>query len=332
MIDPARYFWKVDDIKKFIDVIAAYKFNKLHIHLTDDDGWRFPVPGYPKLESIGSKRAGTAGDKIPHEGMYSKAELKDIVQYAANHHIEVIPEIDVPDHSQALIAAYPEMACFPNPNLKVRDHMGESDGLLCASKEQVWKFYRAAFDELKEIFPSPLVHLGGDEAATTQWDKCPSCMEQRKKENLKDHREQVGSFFTKMTKELETRGKKPLFWYEEYSSGYPEGSTVYTWRQGKTPATIKQTREKKLNLICSAGEFCYFNRSQVQGDVGAGPLSPLENCVMQDPGYNLPLEDQKHIIGVEVTLWGEKKSQLCSAHSTCCSRAAWPSRKQDGRP
>lgn len=329
MIDPARHYWTIADIKKFIDVMAAYKFNKLHIHLTDDQGWRLPVPGYPKLQSVASKRTGTNGNNIPHEGFYTKKELKDVVQYAAARQIEVIPEIDVPGHNQALAAAYPDMICFPDKELKVRTTPGVTKELICPAKPEVWKFYNVVFDELRDIFPSSYVHLGGDEAPADNWAKCPHCEKLRKKEGWKDTHEQMGGFFRQMTDLLAKRGKKPLLWYEEGDIAYPEGSTVYSWRMGKTPSTISDSRKKKLNLILAPGEHAYLDYPQLQGDAGVGPLTTLERSYKLDPGYGLSEEDQKHIIGVEGPIWGEYISTLKRAfymaypRALALSEAAW---------
>lgn len=180
MVDPARHFIPAADLKKFVDMMAYYKFNKLQIHLTDDQGWRLPVPGYPKLKSISSKRKESMRNGIPHEGMYTKQELKELVAYCAARGIEVIPEIDVPGHNQALAAAYPEFFCFPNPDTKVKTDEGVTLHLICPHKPEVWKFYAAVFKELKDIFPSGIVHLGGDEAPLEKtWAKCPLSIQYR---------------------------------------------------------------------------------------------------------------------------------------------------------
>ena len=160
MVDPARHFIPIKDLKKFVDLMAYYKFNKLQLHLTDDQGWRLPVPGYPKLKSISSKRAESFGNGTPHEGMYTRQELKDLVAYCAARGIEVIPEIDMPGHNQALAAAYPEFFCFPDHNTKVSTTGGVGLYLVCPHKPEIWKFYAAVFDELRDIFPSTMVHLG----------------------------------------------------------------------------------------------------------------------------------------------------------------------------
>ena len=199
MVDPARHFIPLADLKKFADLMAYYKFNKLQLHLTDDQGWRLPVPGYPRLKSVASKRAESFGNGIPHEGMYTREELKELVAYCAERGIEVIPEIDMPGHNQALAAAYPEFFCFPDHNTKVSTTGGVGLYLVCPQKPEVWKFYAAVFKELKDIFPSKIVHLGGDEAPTELWEKCPLCRQARAKSGMRDEQEQMRDFFARMT-------------------------------------------------------------------------------------------------------------------------------------
>ena len=212
MVDPARFFIPTADLKKFVDMMAYYKFNKLQIHLTDDQGWRLPVPGYPKLKSISSKRKESMRNGIPHEGMYTKQELKELVAYCAALGIEVIPEIDMPGHNQALHAAYPEFFCFPKPDMNVRTTAGNSKELVCPQKPEVWKFYASVFNELKDIFPSGIVHLGGDEAPTELWEKCPLCREARTRAAMKDEQEQMKAFFAKTAALLAKNGQTPQFW------------------------------------------------------------------------------------------------------------------------
>lgn len=322
MIDTARYYWTPDDIKRFMNIMALYKFNKLHIHLTDDQGWRLPVPGYPKLKSIASKRKETEGNGIPHEGFYTKEELIDLVNYGKVLHIEIIPEIDVPGHNQALGAAYPEFICYPEHKPEVRTTPGVSEELICPGKPEVWRFYEAVFAELADIFPSSYVHLGGDEAPETHWKTCPTCRAFREKHDLADMRAQKQFFSKSFTELLARLNKKPLFWYEDEASPYPEGTTVYTWRWGKTPETIKRAQKEKLSLICSAGEHAYLDYPQVQGGLPKGmPLTTLEQSYKLDPGYGLPDDEQKHIIGVEGTLWGEWIPSLDQALKMAYPRA-----------
>ena len=231
MVDPARHFIPIKDLEKFVDLMAYYKFNRLHLHLTDNQGWRLPVPGYPKLKSIASRREESFEDGIPHEGIYTKQELKELVAYCAARGIEAIPEIDVPGHNQALHAAYPEFFCFPKPDMNVRTTAGNSKELVCPQKPEVWKFYAAVFKELKDIFPSGIVHLVGDEAPTELWEKCPLCRKARTKAGMKDEQEQMRAFFAKTTVLLAKNGQTPQFWYEGNAGIYHPGETVYAWRQ-----------------------------------------------------------------------------------------------------
>ena len=271
MVDPARHFIPIKDLKKFVDLMAYYKFNKLQLHLTDDQGWRLPVPGYPKLKSISSKRAESFGNGTPHEGMYTRQELKDLVAYCAARGIEVIPEIDMPGHNQALAAAYPEFFCFPDHNTKVSTTGGVGLYLVCPHKPEIWKFYAAVFDELRDIFPSTMVHLGGDEAPLEKtWEKCPLSVKYRQQKGMKDVHEELKEFEAKMASMLAARGKKPIFWYEKpwaQASVYRKGDTVFTWRMGLTPSTITETKKQGLPLIIAAGEHCYLDYPQIPGQV-----------------------------------------------------------------
>ena len=254
MVDPARHFIHLQDLKKFVDLMAYYKFNKLQLHLTDDQGWRLPVPGYPRLKSVASKRAESFGNGTPHEGMYTREELKELVAYCAERGIEVIPEIDLPGHNQALAAAYPEFFCFPDHNTKVSTTGGVGLYLVCPQKPEVWKFYAAVFDVLKDIFPSKIVHLGGDEAPTELWEKCPLCRQARAKAGMKDEQEQMRALFARMTALLAKNGQTPQFWYEGNAGIYHPGETVYAWRQDQARQSIDKTKKAGLNLIMASNE------------------------------------------------------------------------------
>lgn len=316
MVDPARHFIPLADLKKFVDVMSYYKFNKLQLHLTDDQGWRLPIPGYPKLESIASKRAESFGNGVPHKGMYTKAELKELVAYCAKRHIEVIPEIDLPGHNQALAAAHPEFFCFPNPDTKVRTTGGVSPYLICPRKASVWKFYAAVLDELKDIFPSPLVHLGGDEAPLEEsWEKCADSKAYRATKGMKDVHEELKEFESRLATMLEKRGKRPLFWYEqpwEQANIYRKGDTVFTWRMGLTPSTITATNKLGLPLIIAAGEHCYLDYPQIPGQDNRGwmPVTTLEQSYQLNPSYDRPSQEVNHIIGVQATMWAEHLPSL----------------------
>ena len=307
MVDPARHFIPARDLKKFVDLMAYYKFNKLHVHLTDNQGWRLPVPGYPRLQSIASKRAESFGDGTPHGGIYTKQELKDLVAYCAARGIEVIPEIDVPGHNQALHAAYPEFFCFPKTDMNVRTVAGNSKELVCPQKPEVWKFYAAVFKELKDIFPSNIVHLGGDEAPTKLWKKCPLCREARAKAGLKDEQEQMKAFFAKMTSLLARNGQTPQFWYEGNAGIYHPGETVYAWRADQAKQSIEKTKKAGLKLVMASNEYCYLDFPQFQGQYNWGWMrtTTLEKCYGLDPAFGNAGQDADHIQGVHAAVWAE---------------------------
>lgn len=312
MADVGRHYMPLADLKRFVDAMHFYKFNKLHLHLTDDQGWRLPVPGYPKLKTISSKRKQTEGDGKPHGGIYTAKELKELVAYCAERNIEVVPEIDVPGHNQALAAAYPEFFCDPLPNIEVRTTAGVSKELVCPCRKETLKFYGAVFDALKDIFPSPFVHLGGDEAPTDRWKACPLCQKTRARLKMANTHEQMGAFFSTMTAMLAKRGKTPQFWFENNASIYQKGQTVYSWRMGKTPSTIDKTRQAGLKLILTPGEFCYLDYPQMRGHSNRGwmPMNTLEQSYRFQPTYGRPADEVSHIVGVHCTLWAESLPTL----------------------
>ena len=312
MVDPARHFIPLADLKKFADLMAYYKFNKLHLHLTDNQGWRLPVPGYPRLESVASKRAETFGDGIPHGGMYTREELKELVAYCAERGIEVIPEIDVPGHNEALAAAYPEFFCFPKPDMKVRTVAGNSKELVCPQKPEVWKFYAAVFKELKDIFPSKIVHLGGDEAPTELWEKCPLCRQARARAGMRDEQEQMRAFFARMTALLAKNGQTPQFWYEGNAGIYHPGETVYAWRQDQARQSIDKTKKAGLNLIMASNEYCYLDFPQIQGQYNWGWMrtTTLRKCYELDPAFGKSPQETGHIRGVHAAAWAEHLPDL----------------------
>lgn len=308
MLDPARNFIPVADVKRYIDQMSKFKFNVLHFHLSDDQGWRIEVKKYPLLTEIGSKRKETEGDGHPLEGFYTQEQIKDIVAYAARKHIEVIPEIDIPGHSVAAIAAYPWLTCRDSA-IEVRTTIGVSKDLLCAGNEKVYEFYSDVIGELCNLFPSRRFHLGGDEAPLDHWKTCEKCQAMMKNRAFKREQQLMSYFFSQMNEVLVRNGKTPLFWYELDVPDYPANTITYAWRWGLTPDVIRRSRELGCKMICAPGEYTYFDYPQMAGDRPERnwgmPVTPLRKVYEFDPGYGLPQEQQAHIIGVEATLWGE---------------------------
>lgn len=341
MCDVGRSFMPLKDIKKFVDAMHFYKFNVLHVHLTDDQGWRLPVPGYDKLKTVASSRGpgdgGGPGWMAASSGIYTKKELKELVAYCAQRGITVVPEIDVPGHNQALCNAYPEFFCQNPPAVKVeafkqtpaytnkaeakkrevlmspqdvtiRREGGVSYHLLCPQSKEMWKFYEAVAKELADIFPGKIVHLGGDEAPMERWGLCEACTKARKDQGLPNTNAQMREFFKTMTSLLAKHGKEAQFWFELEDDFYQKGQTVYSWRWGLTPATVNATKKAGLQLILTPGEHCYLDYPQLPGHSNRGwmPGITLEKCYQFDPTQGKSAEEVDHIIGVHCTLWAEQ--------------------------
>lgn len=308
MLDAARNFIPVADIKRYIDQMCRFKYNYLHLHLSDDQGWRVEIKKYPFLTQIGSKRSETDGDGVPHSGFYTQNQLRELVAYARQKHVEIIPEIDVPGHSVAAIAAYPALTCRDTV-LTVRTTAGVSRDLLCAGNEKVFEMHTDIFKELFEIFPSKYFHMGGDEAPLDNWETCPKCELLKRQKGFKTSQDLLGYFMERLGKVVNDNRKTPLFWYELDVPTYPENSITFAWRMGLSESVIERSRELGYKVICAPGEHAYFDYPHKRGDhpvINWGmPVLSLEQVYKFDPGYGLSPEKQAHIMGVEATLWSE---------------------------
>ena len=315
MVDVARHFWSVEDLKKFIDVMAAYKFNRLHLHLTDDQGWRIEHPSWPKLKEVASRREETDGDRKPHSGSYSREDLREIVRHASSRHIIVVPELDLPGHATALIAAYPELACFPKEDFKTATEPGVYKEILCPAKPKVFEIYRDLFRMVGEIFPGEAIHLGGIEVPLDRWQECPNCSELRIKEKLANPTAEKAWMQKRMSRLLPA-GKKPMFWFEEEKSDYPNGASVATWQTGRTPTALDLAARGGWPAVVAPAEYVNFDYPQIKDDwpkIGWMPITLLQQTYALDPGYGLSEDRQKLILGAEGTLWGEYVKDLSRA-------------------
>lgn len=319
MLDVARHFLPVDDVKFFIDQMARYKYNVLQLHLTDDQGWRMEIKSHPRLTEDGAFRNKQGGSNGPDNGYYTQEQLKDIVAYAAERGIEIIPELDIPGHSVAVLCAYPHIGCaFRRDEEK---HLGTTTNMmLCACSEDAYFIYANIFREVAAIFPSKRIHIGGDEAAIKEnWAKCPDCLALMKKSGYNSPEELMNIFFGKMLTLVRRYGKEPVMWCEldniwppanDYLFPYPTDVTLVTWRNALTPKCIELTRKNGHKLIMAPGEHAYLDYPQYPGDLPefnnwGMPVTTLEKTYELDPGYNLPQEEQNHILGVMGTLWSE---------------------------
>lgn len=320
MLDPARNFILPEDVKRFIETIAAFKFNVLHFHISDDQGWRVEIknPKYKKLMSVGAQKNKPEGSR----GYYTQKEIRELVAFAQKHHVEIIPEIDMPGHSMGAIVAYPELTCeyvarvnadpallAQNPKMKMRiwSEAGVSEALLCAGKNSTYEFYNAVLGEICKLFPSKRFHIGGDEAPTHAWKNCKDCQALMKKKGMKNVQELMSYFFRENFDALGKAGKTALYWYELDVPQYPKNAVMYAWRIGLTQQTINRALREGYKVICCPGEYAYLDYPQKPGDSNHGwmPMTTLKKAYEFDPGFGRPEKEQQSILGCEGTLWGE---------------------------
>lgn len=319
MIDPARHFLPVNDIKFFIDQIAKYKYNILQLHLTDDQGWRVEIKSHPELTRAGAFRNSKGGSNSPDNGYYTQEQLREIVHYAAERGIEVIPELDIPGHSVAILTAYPHIGCAFRHD-ETKNLNSTTNMMLCACSEDAYRIYADIFAELADIFPSPHIHLGGDEAAIKDnWAKCEDCLALMKANNYTSPAQLMNIFFGKMLELIRKNGKQPILWCEldniwppanDYLFPYPADVTLVTWRNALTPKCIELTRKHGHKLIMAPGEHAYLDYPQFHGDLPEHnnwgmPVTTLEKTYALDPSYGQAQEEAAHITGIMGTLWGE---------------------------
>lgn len=312
MLDSSRHYFSVDFIKRYIDLIALHNMNVFHWHLTDDQGWRIEIKKYPKLTEIGSKRSGTimghnsdVDDGQPYGGFYTQEDAKEIVEYARQRHITVIPEIDMPGHMKAALAAYPELGCTGGP-YEVGHAWGVYKDVLCLGHEQVYNFVQDVVDEIAQIFPSKYIHIGGDETPTTRWGECPRCQKVAKDEKLPLNKLQA-YFTNRVEKYINSKGRQIIGWDEILDGDINPSATIMSWR-GIEPGE----RGAKLghDVIMTPVSHCYFDYKQNENEdtepEGQHQLLTVEKVYSLDPAPStMPEESRKHILGTQGNLWTE---------------------------
>lgn len=318
MIDPARHFIPVKDVKFFIDQMARFKFNILQLHLTDDQGWRIEIKSHPKLTEIGAFR-NNGSTPSPDNGYYTHEDIKEIIAYAGQRNIEVIPELDIPGHSVAILKAYPELGCSFRHN-EAKELGSTTNMMLCAHNKDVYTVYEDIIREVAILFPSKKIHLGGDEAAVKEnWSKCNDCLAMMQQAGYDKPSQLMIPFFNRMLDIVRKNGKEPILWCEldniwppanDYLFPYPKDVTLVTWRNALTPKCIELTEKYGHNLIMAPGEHAYLDYPQYPGDLPefnnwGMPVTTLKQSYNLDPGYGLSQKKQAHIQGVIATLWAE---------------------------
>lgn len=319
MLDVARHFQPVEFVKKYINLLALHHINRFHWHLTDDQGWRIAIDAYPKLMEISSMRKETVigrntdeYDGTPHGGYYSKEELKDVVAYAAERYITIIPEVDLPGHMLAALAAYPELGCTGGP-YEVACKWGIFEDVLCPGKEETFTFLEGVLTEVIEIFPSRYIHIGGDEAPKTRWEKCPDCQARIKELGLKDRNGHTAEHYlqsyvtARIEKFLNDHGRSIIGWDEILEGELAPNATVMSWR-GMDGGI--QAAQMGHDVIMTPTEYCYFDYYQTQDTEGEplaiGGYVPLEKVYSFEPAPDqLTAEQKNHILGAQANLWTE---------------------------
>lgn len=313
LLDPARHFLPVEFVKRFIDLMALHKLNTLQLHLTDDQGWRLEIRRYPRLTSVGSVRPESpkrgdrnAGDGTPYGPFfYTQAQVRELVAYAATRHVTIVPEIEMPGHFRAALAAYPEFSCTGGP-FQVRTRWGIEPDILCAGNDHALEFVEAILAEVIELFPGAFIHTGGDEAPKNRWKECPRCQARIRALGLKDEAELQSHFTARLSRFLADRGRRLIGWDEILEGGLAPGAAVMSWRGwegGIAAASLGH------DVVMSPTTHCYFDYAQAQGPgepESIGGFIPLAKVYGFDPiPQALDAARARHILGAQGNIWGE---------------------------
>ncbi len=317
-VDVSRHFFPLDSIKEILDIMALHNLNKFHFHITDDQGWRVEIDKYPKLTEIGSMRSGTKiaksdeFDTISHGGFYTKEELKDLVRYAESRHITIIPEVDLPGHTLAALAAYPEFGCTGGP-YEVWKEWGVTEEIICPGNEKAMIFLEDVLEEVMEIFPSEYIHIGGDECPRTRWEQCPKCQKKIKELGLKDDdthtaEDYLQSYVMKrMESFIENHGRKIIGWDEILEGELAPNATVMSWRGSSGGLKAAQMHH---DVIMTPNDRLYFDYYQTLTPeiepLSIGGYNPIKNVYEYEPvPEELTAKEAKYILGAQANLWTE---------------------------
>jgi hexosaminidase len=314
-LDTCRHYMPVDFIKKFIDVMAIYKMNTFHWHLTDDQGWRIEIKKYPLLTQIGAWRKGTLighsydkperYDEIKHGGFYTQEQIKEIIQYAVDRHINIVPEIEMPGHSVAALASYPELSCTGG-SFEVAKKWGIFDDVFCAGNERTFTFLENVLTEVIDLFPGKYIHIGGDECPKAQWENCPKCQLRIKEEKLKNEHELQSYFIKRIEKFINERGKIVIGWDEILQGGLAPNAMVMSWRgvEGGIAAA-----KASHYAIMTPKKYCYldyYQASKTFEPLANGRYLPLKKVYSYNPiPDGLTKSEAKYILGHQGNIWTE---------------------------
>ena len=299
MIDCSRTFWSKDYIKRIIRLMSIYKLNRLHLHLTDDQGWRLEIKKYPRLTEFGSRFHEKYNEPEERQGYYTQDDMREIIEYAQRHNVLVVPEIEMPGHTLAALLCYPELSCTGKPFDKIHPYMKESrdyrvhKDIFCAGNEQTFEFLENVLSEVAELFPSKFIHIGGDEAPKHRWKECPKCQARMAEEGLKTENQLQSYFIERIGKFLKSKGKVMIGWDEIRQGGLPAGAAVMSWH-GTGPAV--DAARKGHDAVMTPTSHCYF-------DYGYGRTPTMKVYSFNPVPERLEEEHAKHILGAQANLW-----------------------------
>jgi hexosaminidase len=331
MLDEGRHFLGKEIVLRTLDLMALQKLNVFHWHLTEDQSWRIEIKKYPLLTKIGSHREGTGTlfkghhDGVPYGGFYTQAEIKEIVAYAADRHILVVPEIEMPGHCLAALASYPNLSCTEGP-FEVATNFGIFPDLFCAGKDSTFTFIEGVLTEILDLFPSPYIHIGGDEAFGKRWKKCPDCQTRIRQEGLKDETALKVYFTNRIITWLVKKGRRAIGWNEIMQEGLRQEAIVQYWL-GKKEKVVEEIRTHGRDVIISTYLSTYLDHSHA--------LTSLKDAYEFEPIFpGLSEKESAHILGLEPPLWTEwvpDKDRMdfqIYPRLTAFAETAWSSRKR----
>ncbi|MBU7576895.1 MAG: family 20 glycosylhydrolase [Flavihumibacter sp.] len=360
MLDVSRHFFPADFIKKYIDLLALHKMNRLHWHLTDDHGWRIEIKKYPQLTAVGAWRNGTVIGNYPGQGntnqryggFYTQAEVKDIIQYAAKRHITIVPEIEMPGHASAAIAAFPFLSCFPDQptfinkfpselskqkgGKQVQETWGVHTDVYCAGNDTVFNMMQDILTEVINLFPSEYIHIGADECPKDNWKKCPRCQQRIKDLKLKDEHELQSYFVQRIEKFINSKGRVLIGWDEILEGGLAPNAVVMSWR-GEAGGI--EAAKQRHDVIMTPNNYVYFD--YFQGKPALEPMAiggylTLQRVYSYEPiPASLTAEEAKHIKGVQANVWTEyisttdKVEYMTLPRMAAIADIAWTSHPKD---
>ncbi|MBS1600539.1 MAG: family 20 glycosylhydrolase [Bacteroidetes bacterium] len=340
-LDVSRHFFDVDFIKKYIDFIALHKLNYFHWHLTDDQGWRIEIKKYPKLTETGSCRDGTiigrypgkGNDSIRYCGYYTQDQVREVVKYASDRYVTVIPEIEMPGHASAALTSYPYLGCTGGP-YHVQQTWGVFSDVFCAGNDSTFQFLQDVIDEVIALFPSKYIHVGGDECPKTAWKKCPKCQKRIHDNNLKDEHELQSYTIRRMEKYINSKGRQIIGWDEILEGGLAPNAAVMSWRGEK--GGIAAAKEHHT-VVMTPTTYVYLDYAQKRNEdsVVIGGFLPIETVYNYEPlPKELTPEEQKYIFGVQANIWTEytgnpaKLEYMIFPRASALAEVAWSPKEQ----